>query len=76
MRAAEEAPSPILPATNEIIWSGVPLLVILLLAAVAIGTVVYVLRTRRVAEEALDRAAAAEAAIEALREGQNEMSVG
>lgn len=65
--AGEEAPSPIQPGTNEIVWNSVGLFVIVLLSTLVIGSVIYVLRTRRAAQEALERAATAERAVDELR---------
>lgn len=58
MFLAEEAPNPILPEANEVIWGGVPGVLVLALMVVVIWALVHhVRRTRSIAEEALRQAA-------------------
>lgn len=60
MFLADEAPSPILPETNEVLWSSVGgFLLLLVCALLVLATWVlvrYIRRTRSIAEDALRQA--------------------
>jgi flagellar biosynthesis/type III secretory pathway M-ring protein FliF/YscJ len=73
---AQEAPDPILPETNDFMWSSLVmfLLVALIIIVAVFRLVRYVRETRRTAEEALERAAAAEAAVAARPDGDGHLA--
>lgn len=62
LMAQQEAPQPILPETNEAAWNLGGLLPIAVAILLVIALVTYVRRTRRIAEQAAEDAAAARSA--------------
>jgi hypothetical protein len=64
---SEAPPSPILPTGNEALWAVVAVLLPLVVAVTVLLTVRYLRRLRRSADEAVERATAAEREVAALR---------
>ncbi len=64
---SEARPSPILPSGNEALWGLVAVVLPLLVAVTVLLMVRYLRRVRRSADEALERATAAEREVAAVR---------